>query len=46
MKDFQKDINIDICPLRGYCTPNQKLAGFVLHLKIVNAFMKNNKCIL
>ena len=23
-------------PLRGYCTPNQKIACFVLYLKIIN----------
>ena len=28
--------------LRGYYTPNQKLACFVLYLKIINTFMKNN----
>ena len=27
--------------LRGYCTPDQKLACFVLYLKIINIFMKN-----
>ena len=32
--------------LSGYCTPNQKLAGFVLYLKIINTFLKNNLCIL
>ena len=26
--------------LRGYCTPNQKLAFFVLCLKIINTFLK------
>ena len=26
--------------LRGYCTSNQKLAGFVLYLKTVNALKK------
>ena len=26
--------------LRGYCTPNQKLACFVLYLKIINTFLK------
>ena len=26
--------------LRGYCTPDQKLACFVLYLKIVNIFLK------
>ena len=28
--------------IKGYCTPNQKLACFVPYLKIVNTFMKNN----
>ena len=32
--------------LRGNCTPNKKLACFVLHLKIVNTFMQNNVYIL
>ena len=27
--------------LTGYCTPNQKLACFVLYLKIINTFLKN-----
>ena len=27
--------------LRGYCTPNQKLAWFVLYFKMINTFMKN-----
>ena len=31
--------------LRGNCTPNQKLACFVLQLKIINTFWKNNICI-
>ena len=31
---------------RGNCTPNQKLASFVLYLKIINIFLKNNICIL
>ena len=26
---------------RGYCTPIQKLACFVLYLKIINTFLKN-----
>ena len=31
----------------GYCTPNQKLACFVLYLKIINTFLKTiNICIL
>ena len=32
--------------LRGYCTSYQKLACLVLYLKIINTFLKNNKCIL
>ena len=32
--------------LRRYCTPNQKLACFVLYRKIINKFMKNNTSIL
>ena len=28
--------------LMGYCTPNQKLACFVLYLKIINTILKNN----
>ena len=27
--------------LKGNCTPNQKLACFVLYLKIINSFLKN-----
>ena len=32
--------------LRGYRTPNLKLARFVCSLKIINIFLKNNICIL
>ena len=32
--------------LRGNCTPNQKLACFVLYLKIVNTFVQHNVYIL
>ena len=32
--------------LRGYYTPNQKVACFVLYLKIINTVMKNYICIL
>ena len=32
--------------LRGYCTSYQKLACFVLYLKIINNFLKNKVCIL
>ena len=28
--------------LKGYCTPNQKLACSVLYLKTINTFLKNN----
>ena len=28
--------------LRGACFPNQKLACFVLYLKIINTFLKRN----
>ena len=31
-----------LVPLRGYCTPNLKLAYFVCYLKIINTFLKNN----
>ena len=30
---------------KSNCTPNQKLACFVLYLKIINTFLKNNRCI-
>ena len=33
----------ELIGLRGNCTPNQKLASFVLYLKIINIFLKNNK---
>ena len=33
-------------PLRGNCTRNQKLACFVLYLKIINTVLENNVCIL
>ena len=32
--------------LRGYCTSYQKLACFVLFLKIIKNFLKNKLCIL
>ena len=32
--------------LRGCCTSNQKLACFVLYLKIISPFLKNNVRIL
>ena len=32
--------------LRGYCTPNLKLAYFGCNLKIINTVAKNNACIL
>ena len=31
--------------LRGYCTFYQKLVCFVLYIKIINTFLKNNICI-
>ena len=31
---------------KGYCTSYQKLACFVLYLKRINTFLKNNICIL
>ena len=31
--------------LRGYYTPNLKLACFVCYLKINNTFLKNNVCV-
>ena len=34
-----------VSPLRGYYTPNQKLACFVLYLKIINTFLQNSTCI-
>ena len=34
------------CPLWGCCAPNQKLACFVLCLKIINTFLENNIWIL
>ena len=42
-----KFANASSCdPLRGYSTSYPKLACFVLYLKIVNTFLKNNICIL
>ena len=32
--------------LRGYCTSYPKLTCFMLYLKIINTFLKNNLCIL
>ena len=32
--------------LRGYCTPNLKLACFVCYRKIINTVLKNNACII
>ena len=32
----------DYIHLRGNCTPNQKLACFVLYFKMINPFLKNN----
>ena len=33
-------INNYCISLRGHCTPNQKLAFFVLYLKIINSFLE------
>ena len=30
--------------LRGYCTPKQKFARFVPHLKIINTLLKYDIC--
>ena len=32
--------------LREYCIPNQKLTCFMLYLKMINIFLKNDICIL
>ena len=41
---YQKDNAITkVEHLEGNCTPNQKLACFVLYLKIINTFLKNLK---
>ena len=37
-------VNFNIWWLKGYCTPNQNLAWFVLYLKIINTFLKNSTC--
>ena len=37
---------LPLLSLRSYCTSNQKLACFVLYLKITNTFSKSNICIL
>ena len=39
------DDELKTSALRGYYTPNQKLTCFVLYLKIINTFLKNNVCI-
>ena len=38
--------NLTCCFLKGVLHPNQKLTCFVLYLKIINIFLKNNICIL
>ena len=38
--------NVQVILLRGYCTSYQKLACFVLYLKIINNFLKNKLRIL
>ena len=42
----QNSTPVEIITLRGYSTPNQKLAYFVLYLKFINTFVKNNICTL
>ena len=37
---------MDMKAKRGYFTPNRKWSCFVLHLKIINTFLKTNICIL
>ena len=37
---------IIITSLKGYCTPNLKLACFVCYLKIINNLLKHNVYIL
>ena len=37
---------VHLAVIKGNCTPKQKLVWFVLYLKIVNTFLKNNICIL
>ena len=32
---------LNLLSISGYCTPNQKLACFVLYLKIINTLLKN-----
>ena len=43
-------LNSTICTvlpiIKGYCTSYPKLACFVLYLKIINTFLKNDICIL
>ena len=41
-----KTLLLNNSTLRGYCTPNQISAYFVLYLKIINTFLKNDMCIL
>ena len=42
-ENFKKIVQ---CPFKGYCTSYPKLACYVLYLKIINTFLKNNICIL
>ena len=41
---FKDEESYLVIIVKGYCTPDQKLACFVLYLKITNTFMKNNIC--
>ena len=36
----KKILKYCLMPLKGNCTPNQKLACFVLYLKIINTLKK------
>ena len=38
---FKTNTSMTCFFLRGHCTPDQKLACFVLYLKVINIFMKN-----
>ena len=35
-----KKVFVFLSSLRGNCTPNQKIACFLLYLKIINTFLK------
>ena len=46
LSHFKRNETCRFYCLRENCTPNQKLACFVLYLKIINTSLKNNICIL